>query len=383
MRPTRRGVAAILIAVVAFGLGAQFGAPALNALVVPVVVGFVAAAVQVVRAPFPTVDRSEPTPGFPGEQRDLGLRVDATLPCDVRDPVEDGLQVTGVSVGPPDAEIESTPDGAVPELETVRAGAAARTTPRAGRVVGSGTGAAASLPGAATVRVRCLLRSRGVHQAGPALVRMQDSLGLLRRETTVPGSVETLVYPDVVPLADASPLAGLVERATADERAAFDELREYVPGDPLRDVNWKASAKQPEGDLLVTEYAAEDQDGLTVVGEAAPGCTDAMARGVASIASHLLDANLVVEVAVPDGSVDGSRGGETRDRMLELLARTGHGEVDRDGHVRVQADRNGTRVVVGGRTVPFEEIAGGFDREAPVDDSPAGGVADRVREVVA
>jgi hypothetical protein len=108
-----------------------------------------------------------------------------------------------------------------------------------------------------------------------------------------------------------------------------------------------------------------------------------MARGVASRASHLLDTNLVVDVAVPDGSVDGSRGGETRDRMLGLLARTGHGEVDRDGHVRVQADRNGTRVVVGGRTVPFEEIAGGFDREAPVDDSPAGGVADRVREVVA
>lgn len=363
MRPTRRGVAAVAIAVLAFGLGAQFGAPALNALVVPVLVGFAAGAVQLVRAPLPSVDRTEPTPGFPGETRDLGLRVDATLPCDLVEPVTDGLRVVDVSVGPPDAEVASATDGAAPERGAVQGGAAARSTERAGRVRSDGS-AAAALPGTATVRLRCRLAARGVHEAGPATVRIRDSLGLLRRRTTVPGTAELLVYPELLPLTDASPLAGLVERVTADERAAFDELREYVPGDPLRDINWKASAKQPEGDLLVTEFAAQDRDGLTVVGEAAPGYADAMARAVASIAGHLLDANVAVEVAVPDGHLDGSRGGEARDRLLELLARTGHGEVDREGHVRVQADRNGTRVVVDGRSVPFERLAGDLGRSA-------------------
>jgi uncharacterized protein (DUF58 family) len=355
MRPTRRGLAALVLAAVAFVLGARFGTPALNAFVVPVVAGYAIGAVQLYRAPTPTVTRSTPQPGFPGAGRTVTLDITSAVPFDLREAVPDRVRVAEVTVVGPDG------------------------TERSGSVTGGV--ARASLPGDATVRLDCELVGRGVHELGPATVRLQDSLGLLATRTELAGTEPVVVYPDVVDLVDAGPLAGLVEKAAADDRAAFDEIREYVPGDPLRDVNWKASAKRADGDLVVTEYAADEEGGITVAGEAGPDHVDEMAAAVGSIVTYLLDADLIVGVRVPGGELDEERGETARNRVLDLLARTGSGAVAGDAEVLVRAGDGGVTVVVEGATVPFEELAGARPEPTP-DDRSAPGVTERIRGVM-
>jgi uncharacterized protein (DUF58 family) len=150
------------------------------------------------------------------------------------------------------------------------------------------------------------------------------------------------------------------------DRQAFDRLREYAPGDSLRDVNWKTTAKY--GDIVVTEYAAEDQGAVTVVGEAAADGSgddaDAMASAVASVVTYLLDAGIEVEVVVPGGELEAGIGDRQRRATLELLARTPHGRVAEgavaDADVHVVADGE-TTVEVRGADVRFGDLVG--DRE--------------------
>jgi uncharacterized protein (DUF58 family) len=356
MRPTRRGLAALAVGVVALLFGARFGITGLNAFVVPVLVGYAVGAVQLYRAATPTVERSRPPAGFPGERRTVTLDVTAPLPLDLEESVPERLRIADATVIGPDG----------------------RERPAAGTTDDGGV--RLSLPGDATVRLDCDLLGRGVHDLGPATARLRDSLGLLETEAELAGTESLVVYPDVVGLTAAGPLSGLVEKATADDRAAFDELREYVPGDPLRDVNWKASAKETEGDLVVTEYAAADEGGITVAGEAGPEYVDEMARAVGSIATYLLDADLIIGVRVPAGEVDEDRGETARNRVLELLARTGAGAVDGDAAVLVRASAEGTTVTVDGRTIPFDRLAG-EPTDSPAEE-PDQGLADRVRGVM-
>jgi uncharacterized protein (DUF58 family) len=357
MRPTRRGLAAVALAVGAFLFGARFGITGLNAFVVPVVVGYAVGAVQLYRAPTPTVERSTPPPGFPGARRTVTLDIESAVPCDLRERVPERLRMAGATV----------------------VGSDGRERPDAATVTDAG--ATVALPGDATVRLDCELVGRGVHDLGPATVRLRDSLGLLATETELAGTEPVVVYPDVVALVDSGPLTGLVEKATAEERAAFDGVREYVPGDPLRDVNWKVSAKQAEGDLVVTKWAVAEEGGITVAGEAGPEYADEMAAAVGSVVTHLLDADLIVGVRVPGGAIDEERGETARNRVLELLARTGGGAVDGDAEVLVRAGPDGVTVTVDGRTVPFEQLAG--ERTDRTADDSEGGVAARVREVMA
>jgi uncharacterized protein (DUF58 family) len=357
MRPTRRGLAALAVGVGALLFGARFGITGLNAFVVPVLVGYAVGAVQLYRAPTPTVERSTPPAGFPGERRTVALDVTAPLPLDLEESVPERLRAADATVVGPNG----------------------RERADAGTVADDHIGL--SLPGDATVRLDCDLLGRGVHDLGPATARVRDSLGLLTTETDLAGTGSVVVYPDVVGLTDAGPLAGLVAKATADDRVAFDELREYVPGDPLRDVNWKASARETEGDLVVTEYAAADEGGITVAGEAGAEHVDEMARAVGSIATHLLDADLIIGVRVPAGEVDEDRGETARNRVLELLARTGPGAVDGDAAVLVRAGPDGVTVTVGDRTIPFDRLAG-EPTDVSMSEPEQQGLADRVRGVM-
>jgi uncharacterized protein (DUF58 family) len=174
-----------------------------------------------------------------------------------------------------------------------------------------------------------------------------------------------LVYPSVEPIADRAVFAGLVERAGADDRDAFDRLREYTSGDALRDINWKASAKKPDGEFVVTEFAAQDEGGISIVAESEAGYGDEMATAAASVAGYLLDADLLVDVTSPSGEVETGRGEEHRDQVLELLARTRAGRVGGNrgerADVHVFAEEDGTRVRVRETTHRFETLVADDD----------------------
>jgi uncharacterized protein (DUF58 family) len=315
MRPTRRGYGLLAVTAVALLLGARFGARSLDAMVVPAIAALAVAAVQVYRRTDPSVVRSRPLPGFPGETRTVSMTVTSDLACDVAERVGPGLQA-------PDADAQ-LPEGGEYEYELS-------------------------------------LLDRGERSLGPATVTQRDTLGLVSHATDSQRTTTALVYPDVRPIADRTAFSGLVERAGSRERDAFDRLREYSSGDSLRDINWKASARRADEEFVVTEFAAEDEGGISVVCEAEPGHADAMASAAASVGLYLLNADLVVDVTVPDGSVEEGRGDEQRAEVLALLARTGPGTVDEGladrADVYVSAGPDGTTVRAEGHEHAFETL---------------------------
>ncbi|NNC11008.1 DUF58 domain-containing protein [Planctomonas sp. JC2975] len=98
---------------------------------------------------------------------------------------------------------------------------------------------------------------RAVVVAGPATTVRGDALGLLRRASVWTQRIELFVHPVVVRIASTS--QGLVRDLEGHETAllsnsdlAFHALREYEPGDDIRNVHWRTSART--GRLMVRQY---------------------------------------------------------------------------------------------------------------------------------
>jgi len=159
-----------------------------------------------------------------------------------------------------------------------------------------------SAPGTGATRVvQYALRAarRGRYAVGPLRVRRVDALGLARLDASIGEAATLLVSPRVVPLDD-SPLddsaAGGTELVVMRRTTpSVDEVsaREYQRGDPLRRINWRASAKR--GRLMVRqeEQRSNPQSWLLLdtVGAPLVRPSDAFELGielVASIGAHAL-----------------------------------------------------------------------------------------------
>ncbi len=120
---------------------------------------------------------------------------------------------------------------------------------------------------------------RGVIAVGPAITRRGDPLGVFSRDSLWAPAQEILVRPPLVPL-DAMgagllrDLEGVSTDAVSSSDLAFHALREYVPGDDLRHVHWRSSAKAMgagQQQLLVRQYLDTRRSHATVVVDDAPG----------------------------------------------------------------------------------------------------------------
>ena len=109
---------------------------------------------------------------------------------------------------------------------------------------------------------------RGAHVVGPVTYEKTDPLGLVSRRFETGGSVELLVSPRVTDLSVFAgglthDLDGATSRQLSMSDLAFHALREYVPGDDLRHVHWRSSAKA--GELLVRQYHETHRGHVTVL----------------------------------------------------------------------------------------------------------------------
>ncbi|GAC1400944.1 MAG: DUF58 domain-containing protein [Chloroflexota bacterium] len=96
---------------------------------------------------------------------------------------------------------------------------------------------------------------RGFYTLGPALVETSDPFGIFTREMELGGKLQIIVYPHVYRPEE----IGLPFRESLGEmrtvRSLFEDptllagSREYLPGDPLNKMHWKATART--GDLQV------------------------------------------------------------------------------------------------------------------------------------
>jgi len=98
---------------------------------------------------------------------------------------------------------------------------------------------------------------RGVIRVGPLTVARQDPLSLLRREMTWRERHRLHVHPRTVMLPPNAAglvrdLEGQASKRLTDSDLSFHAVREYVPGDAMRHIHWKSTAKT--GTLMVRQY---------------------------------------------------------------------------------------------------------------------------------
>lgn len=98
---------------------------------------------------------------------------------------------------------------------------------------------------------------RAIVPVGPVRAVRADPLSLLRIETVWPGKHTLYVHPrtTAVPASNAGlirDLEGNPTRTIADADISFHALREYAPGDSMRHIHWKATARM--GTLMVRQF---------------------------------------------------------------------------------------------------------------------------------
>ena len=320
MKLTRRGTGIIVIGLTAFFLGAIFGARALDAVVVPVIAVLIIAFAQVKMTDRPEVNRTALEPGFPGEKRTMRVRLDT--------------------------------DGIVTVIDRLGLGLSPDMVER-------------TVAGETAVEYEIELEKRGVHNVGPLSIGIRDSLGLLTAEYRYSGFDPLLVYPTMREIVSPGPLSGMINTEGEIERQTFDQLREYMPGDSLRDIHWKTSAKRQDN-FYVVEYSQGDEEGVSVVAEATAdqsgASVDAMATATASVVTYLLDHGAEVSLAVPNGSIDRGTNDQKRQETLTLLARTRPGRVSMENiesaDVYILGEKGEAIIEVDGQQIQFDQLTG-------------------------
>jgi uncharacterized repeat protein (TIGR01451 family) len=179
---------------------------------------------------------------------------------------------------------------------------------------------------------------RGRHPVGPARVESADPLGLwsfVRGAGTV---TELAVYPTPLPLRrvfwEDAAVSGVDSQEAAQRRGSgmeFHGVREYQPGDELRHVHWRTTARR--GTLSVAEYAqGASRDTVLALdlsrsayadtGADVQGALECAVTLAASAAAYLLRRGHAVRLLTPldrDDPAPPSAGPATLPRLLETL----------------------------------------------------------------
>jgi uncharacterized protein (DUF58 family) len=124
---------------------------------------------------------------------------------------------------------------------------------------------------AATLRYTVSPRERGDVQAGALYLRYRSMLGLVSRWAIAPLNQHVRIYPELRTAEDQQLFLAKSRRIDQQLRQMrqrglgreFESLREYRPGDDLRDLCWTASARR--GDLVTRQYQAERSQSVWIV----------------------------------------------------------------------------------------------------------------------
>lgn len=172
------------------------------------------------------------------------------------------------------------------------------------------------------VRLHTAVDRRGWYNPGRLLLESTYPLGLLRCWTWVDLNLHALVYPQPLASADLPGLATQHPDGTALPISGSDDfydLRNYHPGDSLRQLHWKSLAKgQP---LQSKQYAAYAERSLWLDWAMFPGV------GTEQRLSHLCYWALVFErrryqygLRLPDQSINPGMGAQHLEKVLTALA---------------------------------------------------------------
>lgn len=187
--------------------------------------------------------------------------------------------------------------------------------------------------------------SRGLYRIGPVKVLLSDPLKLFASEMTLGGPDSLYVYPEQCPVrVRITPRkTGSWWGSTPSKRAGvgmeFYGVRDYQPGDELRSVNWKATARLAR--IVTNEYETERAADTVILVDAgrlsgsiidSKSVLDYEAEAALSIASFLLNGGNRVGLILHGRFRHWIYPGFGRGQFLKLrdqlmLAREGDGEI--------------------------------------------------------
>ncbi|MFV0307253.1 MAG: DUF58 domain-containing protein [Desertimonas sp.] len=222
------------------------------------------------------------------------------------------------------------------------------------------------LPPGRTIAMTTALptQRRGAHAIGPLTIRRQDPFGLWRSDRPVGAVATLLVEPRILPIAPRpagrtrhveGPLSDMAPRGTQ----VFHSLREYVPGDDVRRVHWRSSARL--GTLMVREHIDTSLPSTAVVldvdidhyadSHAADGfeeAVDVAASVVAAAHAHGFPVRLVTSAGEVAASGTGQRGQQVRD-LLARIQPAADADLGRAATTVLSARDHDVIVIVAGR----------------------------------
>lgn len=171
---------------------------------------------------------------------------------------------------------------------------------------------------------------RGRFRIGPLRLTLVDPFGFVRRRFRDDRLDEVVVLPRVhrislLPEAPGAPVTADRARARHGQAGGreFRSLRDYVPGDDLRRIHWRSTART--GELMIREDEDRWQSHVALLLDVRRGAHDEASfelavEAVASIASTVRRAGRRVQVATSAGDVIGREVEGRPSSLLEELA---------------------------------------------------------------
>jgi uncharacterized protein (DUF58 family) len=207
---------------------------------------------------------------------------------------------------------------------------------------------------------------RGRFEVGPLRVTLTDPFGMVQHTRFLLGTEEVIVYPRVRDVLPPPEMGGLDldreqphVRSRIEPSGDFHTLREYAPGDDLRHVHWRSTARR--GQLMMRQNEARRRTPVLLLLDVRPGAHDraSFERAVeacASIVTAIERVDRPVEVLLSTGRMIGVPGRRHLGTVMDELA-----VVEPHGPERIAAAdsrrRSGALVAIVGRTQPNDAAA--------------------------
>jgi uncharacterized protein (DUF58 family) len=171
---------------------------------------------------------------------------------------------------------------------------------------------------------------RGRFEIGPLRATLTDPFGLVASSRRVLGTEQVIVYPRVHDIVAPPDVGGLdldrdhpAVRARVETSGDFMTLREYAPGDDLRHVHWRSTARR--GHLMMRQNETRRRAPVLLMLDVRPATHDRASferavEAAASIATALDHAGRPFEVAWSTGAPIGAPGRRHLAYILDELA---------------------------------------------------------------
>ena len=112
------------------------------------------------------------------------------------------------------------------------------------------------------IKYTIIPKDRGVYHFGNIILFFQSQLGLLQRRQDIAAAETVNVYPSFTHMGKYRLQAQATTREHGSKRMRkighsmeFEQIKEYVNGDDIRNINWKATARK--GGLMINNYTDE------------------------------------------------------------------------------------------------------------------------------